>query len=186
MDTRGKEGSFKPLIFVMLISLAIAGLWNSFPVIKNTVHFILDPSAGILLDWNLTIGMFIIVFILALITTLAQKYATDQETLREMKKEQKKLSEEMKEFKNNPEKVMEIQKKQMEFMSPMMKLSMRPIMFTGIPFLLFFRWFMDYFGGLGECGFYCNHYWIFTGWLLAYLFGSIIFSSILRKIFNVV
>ena len=176
MDKQGKEGGYKGIIIVMLVSLAIAFLWDSFTIIKGSVHALLDPSAGILLGWNLSYGMTLIVLILTFITTLAQKYGTDQETLREMKKEQKKLNEEMKEFRADPAKVMELQKKQMAFMGPMMKLSMRPLIYTGIPFILFFRWFMDYFAGLGECGFFCNHYLIFNGWLIFYILCSMVFS----------
>ena len=51
------EGSFRPIIFIMLASLAIAFFWDSVDFIKETVHLILDPSAGALLGWNLTIGV---------------------------------------------------------------------------------------------------------------------------------
>jgi len=181
MNAQGKEGSFKPIVFIMLISLAIAGFWNSVPVIKDTVHAILDPSAGVLLNWNLTLGMLILVFVISVITTIVQKYATDQETLRELKKEQKILQEEMKKYKDHPEKLMELQKKQFEFIPKTMKLSMRAIVFTGIPFILFFRWFMDFFTAIGDPKFFG-----FLSWFWFYLIFSIIFSSILRKIFKVV
>ena len=183
---QGKEGSFKPIIIVMLVSLVIAFFWESISIIKSSVHAILNPSVGVLLNWNVSYGLALVVLVLTIITTLVQKYATDQETLREMKKEQKKLNEEMKEFREDPAKVMELQKKQFEFMGPMMKLSMRPIIYTGIPFLLFFRWFMDYFGALGDCGFFCNQYLIFHGWLIFYILCSMVFSIILRKALKVV
>ena len=99
-----KKGSFKPIFIVLLASMLIALFWNSVPLIKNSVHTVLDPSAGALLNWNLTWGMFIIVFILTAITTVIQKYATDQESLKELKKEQKLLQEEMKKYKDDPAK----------------------------------------------------------------------------------
>ncbi len=40
---------------------------------------------------------------------------------------------------------MELQKKQFAFLPKMMKMSMRPMVYTAIPLILFFRWFMDYF-----------------------------------------
>lgn len=181
MDIKGKEGSFAPLIIVMLASLVIAFFWNSSPLIKDNAHKIIDPILTPLLSWNLTIGMAILVFIITLITTIIQKYATDQKTLKEMKEEQKKLNEEMKEFKDHPEKLMELQKKQFEFMGPMMKLSMRPMIFTGIPFILLFRWFFDYFEILGNPKFFG-----FLTWFWFYLIGSLVFSSILRKVLKVV
>ena len=189
MDKEGsmnKEGSFKPIIFVMLASLAIAFFWDSAPFIKNSVHAVLDPSAGWLLTWNLVLGMMIIVFIITLLTTLVQKYATDQKTLRELKKEQKILQEEMKKFKEDPAKLMELQKKQFAFVPKTMKLSMRALMFTGIPFILFFRWFGDYFTAMEAITGDPVKFFGFMSWFIFYILFSIIFSTIFRKMFNVV
>ncbi len=55
--------------------------------------------------------------------------------------------EEMKKFKDNPEKFLELQKKSMEFIPKTMDLTMKPLLFTFIPFILFFRWL---FGGLSS------------------------------------
>ena len=175
-----KEGSFRGIFIVMIVSLLIAFLWDSIPVIKNTAHAILDPTAGALLNIDITWGMIIIVFIIAIIMTLAQKYGTDQKTLKEMRAQQKELQKEMKEFRDHPEKLLELQKKQMEFIPRMFKLSMRPIVYTAIPLILFFRWFGDFFSLAGDpriLGFF--------SWFWFYLLGSIIFSSILRKVLKV-
>jgi len=176
-----KEGSFKPIFFVMLVSLVIAFYWDKISFIKNSVHAILDPSAGALLNWNLTWGMLIIVFTIGLVTTIIQKYATDQKTLKELRKEQKILQEEMKKYKEHPEKLMELQKKQFEFLPKTMKLSMRAMIFTGVPFILFFRWFMDFFTAIGNPKFFG-----FFSWFWFYLIFTIIFSSIFRKYMDVV
>ena len=175
-----KKGSFTPIIIVMIITLLIASFWNTFPFIKNSVHSILEPTAGALLKWNILWGMIIIVLIISIIMTIAQKYATDQKALKEIKQEQKKLQEEMKLYKEHPEKMAELSKKQIEFMPLMMKHSMRPIIFTGIPIVLFFRWFMDYFALIPDFRFFG-----FFTWFWFYLIASIIFSSILRKVMNV-
>ena len=108
-----------------------------------------------------------------------QKFKADKFDLRN-EEEKKKLQAEMKEFKDNPQKVLELQKKQFEFMPLMMKHSMRPIIYTGIPLILLFRWFMDYFSVLPDFKFFG-----FFSWFWYYLILSIIFSSILRKIMNV-
>jgi uncharacterized membrane protein (DUF106 family) len=175
-----KEGSFKGPMIVLIISMLIAAFWNQLDSVRDFVSAVLDPTAGALLNWNLTQGMILLIFILSVIMTLAQKYATDQEALREMKKEQKILQEEMKKYKEHPEKMMELQKESFKFMMPMMKLGMRPIIYTGIPIILFFRWFMDVFTILGDPKFFG----IFN-WFWFYLVGSIIFSSILRKVWKV-
>lgn len=182
-----QKSGFKIIIIVMLITLVIAGLWNKFTFIKNAIHFILDPSAGFLLDWNLTGGMLIIVFLITLLTTIVQKYATDHKTLKELMKEQKEIQKQMKEFKNHPQKMMELQKKQMSFIPKQFKLSMRSIIYTGIPLILFFRWFDDYFTILattttGEP----VRFFGFLGWFLFYLIFTMGFSLILKKLMDVV
>lgn len=180
-NNKAKEGSFMPILIIMVASFVIAGLWDKIPAIKNSIHFIFDPTAGALLGWNLNFGMIIVVFVITLLTTLVQKYATDQKTLKEMKKEQKEIQKQMKEFKNHPEKLMELQKKQMAMLMPQMKLSMRAVAYTGIPFILFFRWFTDYFATLGDQKFFLG-----MGWFLFYFIFAIIFGSILRKYLDVV
>ena len=107
-----KQGSFFPIIFITIVSLAMAIFWDKVPFMKNAIHSVLDPSAGALLNWNLTLGMLVVVFIITLITTLIQKYATDQKALKELTHERKLLQEEMKKFKDNPAKITELSKKQ--------------------------------------------------------------------------
>lgn len=176
-----KEGSFKPIIFVMIVSLVLAMFWDKVPFIRDSVHGVLNPTVGGLLNWNLTLGMMIIVFIISLFTTLVQKYATDQEAIKELRKEQKILQEEMKKYKEHPEKIAELSKKQLEFIPRTFKLTSRSIMFTGIPFILFFRWFQDFFTALGDTKFFG-----FLSWFWFYLIFIMIFSTILRKALKVV
>ncbi|MBU2616375.1 MAG: DUF106 domain-containing protein [Nanoarchaeota archaeon] len=179
MDDEGK-GSFKGIFIVMAISFLIASFWNSVSWMRELAHSILDPTLGNLLGWNLTGGMILIIFAMALITSLTQKYGTDQETIKEMKKEQKALQEEMKLVKEHPEKLMELQKKQFAIIPKMMKLSMRPVVYTAIPFILLFRWFMDFFNAAGSPEFFG------LSWFWFYLIGSILFSIVLRKTLKVV
>jgi uncharacterized membrane protein (DUF106 family) len=178
---KNKEGNFRVIGIVMFITMIIAFLWDQLTWIKGSVHAILNPTAGALLDWNLTLGMLIIVAIISLLTTLVQKYATDQKALKELKKEQKILQEEMKKFKEHPEKLMQLQKKQFEFLPKTMKLSMRAIIYTGIPFVLFFRWFNDYFMAIPDFRFFG-----FFSWFWFYLIFTLVFSSILKKYLDVV
>lgn len=184
MDNEGEgnagKGGFKGIFIIMIISLGIAAFWNSIPVIKNSVGAILNPTAGALLDWNLLAGMTIIVLLIALFMTLAQKYMTDQKTLRELKAEQKSLQEQMKKLERGSKEHTELTMKSMKTMGPMFRLSMRPIMYTAIPIILLFRWFSDYFTGSSYL------FLGFLNWFWFYLVGSILFSSILRKVLKVV
>ncbi|MEA3329782.1 MAG: hypothetical protein U9Q06_03480 [Nanoarchaeota archaeon] len=174
------KGSFKPIVVVMLLSLLIVWLWNKVPAISETAHKILDPSVGVLLNWNVTWGMIILVFGISVFMTLVQKYATDQKTLKELKKEQKILQAEMKKYKEHPEKLMELQKKQLEFIPKTFQLTSRSIMFTGVPLILFFRWFGDYFMTIPDFRFFG-----FFTWIWFYLILTLVFSSILRKFMDV-
>lgn len=176
-----KKGSFLPIIIVTIISMLFLQYGDKVPFIKNSVDSILNPSAGVLLTWNLTIGMLIIVFIITLITTIVQKYATDQKALKELREEQKLLQAEMKKYEKNPEKVAELSKKQLEFIPKTFKLTSRAILFTSIPFILFFSWFRDFFTSLGNPKFFG-----FLSWFWFYFIFTMIFSSFLRKWMKVV
>ena len=171
--------STNKLLIVMALSLAIAFYWDKLAFIKNPIHAAFDPSIGALLNWNVDIGMVIIAAVIGLIIILVQKYTTDQKTLREIKKEQKLLQEEIKKYKNDQQKFLELNKKQLELWPKTMDITLRTIVYTSVPIILFFRWFNDYFAA--------NPVKIFgfLGWIWAYLILSIIFTSIFRKVFNV-
>jgi uncharacterized membrane protein (DUF106 family) len=176
-----KDGSFLPMIIVTIASFFIAFWWDKIHAIKDSVHYVLNPSAGWLLNFNLELGMILIVFIITLITTLVQKYATDQKALKELKEEQKILQEEMKKYENHPEKIAELSKKQLSFIPRTFKLTSRYVLFTGIPFILFFRWFNDYFIAAGNPQFFG-----FLSWFWFYFILTMIFSGLLRKWLKVV
>ena len=176
-----KQGSFFPIIFITIVSLAMAIFWDKVPFMKNAIHSVLDPSAGALLNWNLTLGMLVVVLVITLATTLIQKYATDQKALKELTHERKLLQEEMKKFKDNPAKITELSKKQMELIPKTFKLTSRTVLYTGIPFILFFRWFYDFFASIGDPKFFG-----FLSWFWFYLIFTMIFSSILKKVLKVV
>lgn len=172
---------FMIMFGLMAISLLLIFLWNSVPALKNSVGAALDPTAGALINWNLTLGSLVVFFFIALVTTIVQKYATDQETLRELRKEQKELQKDMNNYKDNPKKMMEIQKSIWPTTMKIMQVSMKGSLFTIIPFLLFFRWFMDFFVAMGSPKFFG-----FMNWFWFYLLSILVFSSILRKTLKVV
>ncbi len=180
MDSKGKEGSFRGVFIAVLISVLIASFYNSVSLIKNSVEYVLNPTAGALLNWNLTLGMTIIVLILSLFTTIVQKYMTDQETLKQMKKEQKEMQEQLKKLESGSKEHTELSMKLMKVMGPMFKLTLRPIIYTAIPLILLFRWFVDYFTRVPFS------FLGFLSWFWFYFIGTIIFTSILRKMMNVV
>ncbi len=180
-EKKSKEGSWTPFVIVMILSFVILFAWTRVPALKNAVHAVLDPTAGALLNWDLTAGMLVIVFVISFVVNVIQKYATDQKALKELKKEQKILQEEMKKYREHPDKMAELSKKQFEFFPKTFKLTSRAIMFTGVPFILFFRWFNDVFTAMGDPKFFG-----FLSWFWFYLIFTMIFSMILRKWMKVV
>lgn len=180
MNEKGMGKIFVWMFGLMAFSLILAFTWDHSPIVKNSVHAVLDPSIGTLIQWNLNVGMLILVFIISLATTLVQKYATDQEAIRELKAEQKELQKEVQQWKHDPQKTMEINKKNMarnlEITGHIMRLSMKASIFTIVPFILLFRWFQDIFSIMGNPKFFG-----FLSWFWFYLIFVMIFSSILRK-----
>jgi len=177
-----KQASMKFLFVIMGVSLLVASLWDKVPQIKNAIHYALNPTAGFLISWNLAVGMLLVILVINILTTIIQKYTTDQKTLKEMKKEQKDLQNQMKEArqKGDTQKMSELSKKQFGFMGKQFKLNMNSLAYTSIPLILLFRWFNDYFVSAGNPKFFG-----FMGWFIFYLIASIILSGILKKVFDV-
>src|SRR3989344_6439249 len=96
--------SMKTILFVMVAALLIASLWNTVPLIKATVNFILNPIFGLILNLNLFWGLLVIILFINLAQTLIHKYTTDQEGLKKLKEEQKEFQQQMKQLKDQPEK----------------------------------------------------------------------------------
>ena len=163
----------------MLVVLLIPVLLNTVPAFKQVVYSALDSTIGVLLRWNISVGMLITLVILSIIMILVQKYGTDQESLKEIRKEQKAMQEEMKKYRNDPQKLLEFNKKQMEMIPKTMRITMRSTIYTIIPFILLFQWFRDYFSTV-EFRFFG-----FLSWFWFYFIFMIIFSSVFRKVFKV-
>jgi len=183
---KNKEGSFRVIVIVMIASLFIAGNWDKWAWLKDGVHSILNPTLGLLLNWNMTIGMLIILFLMSYGLTLLQKYTTDQEELKKIKKDQKVIQKQMKELKDHPEKMMALQKEQMKMLPKQMKLGMRTIVYTSIPFIILFRWFNDYFAGVASTTGEAVRFFGTFNWFWFYFIFFMIFSMIMKKQMDVV
>ena len=171
------------LFGMTFISIFIGVQWDKYPAFKDGVHAVLDPTFGALLSWQKYAGMILVVFIINLLFTGVQKITVDPEQLRLMKEKQKIYKEEMHTYKDNPVKLKEVQMKQMaefpEMFSKNFEVYMKPLLFTAIPIILFFRWFNDYFILLGNPKFFG-----FISWFWFYLILSIFLSGPIRKIYK--
>lgn len=139
-----------------------------------------DLIFGWLVDINPLAALIIITFIMTLAVTLIYKYATDQEVMKSIKNEIKEIQKKVKEFKNQPDKVMKHNKELMEKQLVLFKQSFKPMLITLLPILFLFTWLRATYGEMGELlpiiGF---------KWLGTYIIFSIIFSLILRKLLKV-
>lgn len=179
-----KKGGINTVFLIMalsmLASVSIFFLWNRVPQIKNAVHAALDPTLGALMNWNILIGFSLVILILNFLTVLLQKYTTDQKAIAEIKKQQKEMQAEMKKYKDNPQKLMELQQASFPSTMKMMQLTMKSQFYTIVPLLLLFRWFWDFFDVLGNYKFFG-----ILSWFWFYLIASIIFGSVIRNILKV-
>ena len=92
------------------------------------------------LDLPYILIILILSTIATLITTLIQKYLTDQKKIKAIKKEMKQLKEQQKKHRDDSKKLMAIQKEMLQKNMDIMKQSFKTMMYTFIPLILFFSW----------------------------------------------
>lgn len=122
---------------------------------------------------NLIPSLIVISFLVTLISTLLQKWLTNQEHLKNLKKRQKEIQKELKGCKDG--KIMkELNAEMMKLTGLMFKSSLKPTFVTIIPFLLLFAWLRGiYSTAMG------------SSWIWYYLGFSILSSMLLRKVLDV-
>lgn len=137
---------------------------------------------GGLIGWSPLVGLLVISFLLTLLISLSYKFLTDQKLMKEHKDEITKLQKEMKELKDNPEKMMAKQKILMEKNLKMMKHNFKPMLFTFIPLIIVFGWlretYTQTYTPMGKLIFGLSWFWI-------YLISAVIFSMIIRKLLKI-
>lgn len=100
----------------------------------------LDKIFGPLLYLNPLLAIIIMTFLISLIIVIIYKYTTDQNLMKDLKEEMNKFKKLTKELKNEPDKMMDVQKKAMETNMKYMMQSMKSTLFTFIPIILIFGW----------------------------------------------
>lgn len=114
---------------------------------QSIVDMLLNPVFGWLLDIPPIVAIIFLSVLLGLISTLLQKYMTNQAKMKRLKDDTKKMQVQMKEHqkKGDQDKLMAVQKKMMPLQMQLMKESFRPLIVTMIPFLLIFFWLGSHF-----------------------------------------
>ncbi|HLC72060.1 MAG TPA: EMC3/TMCO1 family protein [Candidatus Nanoarchaeia archaeon] len=126
--------------------------------------------------------------VLAFLTSMAQKYLTNQQEMKSLKDAQNKFREEMKQHRSDPAKFAEIQKQSMEKSLQYMRHSFKPLIFTMLPVIAMFGWLKVTFLPAGDI-----FHWGFTiwpwgpgiGWLWTYFLSQMIFTMVIRKLFKI-
>lgn len=127
-----------------------------------------------LIQNNPRIGIIILSFIVTLFITIVNYFMVDKTRMKEIRDKQKALRQEMKKYRDNPSKMIELNKQLMEDMPEQLKHSFKPMLVTIIPLLILFKWLRATYALTAIAG----------TWLWWYIGFSILFSIILRKIFG--
>lgn len=147
---------------------------------------IIDSIFNFLFGWAVAIsplvGIIFVSFVLSLLSTLSWKYLTDQILLKELREKTKALHAQVKNNKDNPAKLKEINskmaKENLESLKLQYKQSIKPMIATLIPFAFAFSWIRN------NSAFQADIFLSFGG-VGSYIIFSIIFSMILRKAMKV-
>ncbi|MBN2567125.1 TMCO1/EMC3 family protein [Candidatus Woesearchaeota archaeon] len=101
---------------------------------------IMDPLLGWTLSLPPLVAILIVSLILSVFITLIYKYTTDQKMMKNLKESMKASQAEMRKHKDNPAKVMAMQKEAMEKNMKYMMSSFKSTFITMIPIILIFGW----------------------------------------------
>jgi uncharacterized membrane protein (DUF106 family) len=120
---------------------------------------------------------------LALGSTLVYKFATDQSLIKAIREEVKKMQQEMKDNKDNPQKVAELQTKMVPLNLKLMSQSLRPMLITIVPFIILFVLLGRVYGDMIviPLSFWEGH----LGWIGTYIIFSMLFTTLFRKALKV-
>ena len=121
-----------------------------------------------------TISIIIFSILVTLFVTVVTYFMTDRERMRELREKQKRLQAEMKNHKNNPDKLMELQKEMMADLPEQMKHSFKPMLITLVPLLVLFAWLRGLYADTS----------LGVWWIAWYIGASMISSIIFRKMFK--
>jgi uncharacterized membrane protein (DUF106 family) len=101
---------------------------------------IFTPMFGGLINASPFWAICLLSFLIALLISLVYKYATNQDLMKSLKAEQKEYQQKIKALRDQPEKMMAMQKEAMSKNMTYMKHSFKPTLITMIPIILIFGW----------------------------------------------
>jgi uncharacterized membrane protein (DUF106 family) len=115
---------------------------------QGIIDAVFNPVFGWLLHTPPILALLILATLLAVVSTLLQKYLTDQAKMRRLRDDTKRYQEQMKKLKDKPEEMMKVQQKMLPLQMDLMKESFKPLLVSMLPFLLIFFWLSSHFAFL--------------------------------------
>lgn len=138
----------------------------------NPAFYLCKMAITDIIQANPKISIIIISGFVSLFISLVNYFVLDKDKVKAGKEKQKKLQAEIKLHKDNPQKMMELNKEMMGHVGENFKHSFRPMLITLIPILVVFAWIRNVFTD------------VLSGWIWWYLVSAIIFSMVFRKVFK--
>ncbi|MDP2946882.1 MAG: EMC3/TMCO1 family protein [Nanoarchaeota archaeon] len=130
-------------------------------------------TLGEIIIANPILSLAIISLVVTFISSLAQKWLTNQEHLKNLKKRQKEIQKELKNCKDEC-KLKELNAEILSITGLMFKSSLKPLIATAVPFLILFTWLRAFYQPL-----------LGGWWILYYIIFSLVSSIILRKVLDI-
>lgn len=108
--------------------------------IYETINAVLAPVLIPLKSFGPVYVILLISFLISLLVTLVYKWTTDQELMKSLKDDIKRHQQEMKKLRNDPSKMMKVQKEAMDKNMKYMMHSFKSTLITFVPLILIFGW----------------------------------------------
>ena len=105
----------------------------------------LDSIFGFVLNWHPAIAIALVSVVVSAIITVSYKFLTDQREMKRLKEQLAEFQKKMKGLRDNPEKLLAVQREAMAVNMEYMRKSMRPTLFTFLPIILIFGWMSAHF-----------------------------------------
>lgn len=130
---------------------------------------------------NPLITLMLISLVMSFLITIAYKFFTNKEVLDMINKEVKENRDEAKRSKNNPKKIIELQRQLLSLNTKRMRQSFKPLLITIVPIIIVFRWVGSNFKGI----IFVDKFGWKIGWFGIYIIMSLVSGIILRIILKV-
>lgn len=129
------------------------------------------------------LDIFLIACVITLVTSLITKKTTPQDEMKRLKKDLKEMNKKIKEHTKNQEmdKVKKLQQEVMKINGELMKknMNLKNMLITSVPILLVLNWVRAHYQGYGE---FLDLGITMFGWLGVYIWSSIIWGLLWRKL----